>query len=34
MINEKFDTSLDDIMVCFQTGGSSFGLPTPKTFRE
>ena len=38
MINEKFDTDLDDMMVCYQTGGSSpgssFGLPTPKTFRE
>ena len=34
MINEKFDTDLDDMMDCYQTSGSSFGLPTPKTFRE
>ena len=38
MINEKFDTDLDDMMDCYQVGnnvsGSSFGLPTPKTFRE
>ena len=34
MINEKFDTDLDDTMVCYQTSGSSFALPTSKTFRE
>ena len=29
-----FDTDLDDMMACYQTGCSSFGLPTPKNFWE
>ena len=30
LIHEMFDTDLDDMMACYQTGYSSFGLPTPK----
>ena len=30
LINEMFDTDLDDMMACYQTSCSSLGLPTPK----
>ena len=30
LINETFDTDLDDMMACYQTSCNSFGLPTPK----